>query len=126
MSTDTRDEQAHKLPAEVWVLIAANAVIALGYGVVAPVLPDYARHFGVSVSAATFIITAFALMRLIFAPAAGELVQRLGERHVYVSGLLIVLPVTSRPTSTPISDSGSAAMMAKGCANEPNCDARTM
>ena len=95
MSTDTRDEQAHKLPAEVWVLISANAVIALGYGVVAPVLPDYARHFGVSVSAATFIITAFALMRLIFAPAAGELVQRLGERHVYVSGLLIVAASTA-------------------------------
>ena len=53
-----------KLPGEVWVLIAANAVIALGYGVVAPVLPAYARHFGVSISAATFVITAFALMRL--------------------------------------------------------------
>ncbi|CAJ1507083.1 MFS transporter [[Mycobacterium] burgundiense] len=79
-----------KLPSEVWVLIASNAVIALGYGVVAPVLPEYARHFGVSISAATFVITAFALMRLLFAPAAGMLVQRLGERRIYVGGLLIV------------------------------------
>ncbi|ORA21238.1 MFS transporter [Mycobacterium aquaticum] len=79
-----------KLPGEVWVLIAANAVIALGYGVVAPVLPAYARHFGVSISAATFVITAFALMRLTFAPASGLLIQRLGERRVYVNGLLIV------------------------------------
>ncbi len=79
-----------KLPSEVWVLIASNAVIALGYGVVAPVLPEYARHFGVSISAATFVITAFALMRLVFAPAAGLLVQRLGERRIYVSGLVIV------------------------------------
>ena len=47
------------------MLITANAVIALGYGVVAPVLPQYARNFGVSISAATFVITAFALMRLV-------------------------------------------------------------
>jgi hypothetical protein len=32
-----------KLPGEVWVLIAANAVIALGYGVVAPVQRDIER-----------------------------------------------------------------------------------
>src|ERR1700752_1753152 len=79
-----------RLPREVWVLIASNAVIALGYGVVSPVLPQYARNFGVSISAATFVITAFALMRLLFAPATGVLIQRLGERRIYVSGLLIV------------------------------------
>jgi MFS family permease len=79
-----------KLPREVWLLVAANVVVALGYGVVAPVLPQYARHFGVSISAATFVITAFAVMRLVAAPPAGLLVQRLGERRVYISGLLIV------------------------------------
>ncbi len=79
-----------QLPREVWLLVGANFVVALGYGVVAPVLPQYARHFGVSISAATFIITAFALMRLVAAPPAGFLVQRLGERRVYISGLLIV------------------------------------
>ena len=79
-----------RLPREVWVLIASNAVIALGYGVVSPVLPQYARNFGVSISAATFVITAFALMRLLFAPATGLLIQRLGERRIYVSGLIIV------------------------------------
>ena len=84
------EEAQAKLPREVWVLIVSNAVIALGYGVVAPVLPQYARHFGVSISAATFVITAFAVMRLLFAPASGLLVQKLGERRIYVSGLLIV------------------------------------
>jgi MFS transporter, ACDE family, multidrug resistance protein len=79
-----------KLPGEVWVLVIANVVIALGYGVVAPVLPQYARDFGVSIGAATFVITAFALMRLVAAPASGVLVQRLGERRVYLAGLLIV------------------------------------
>jgi MFS family permease len=83
-------EAKEPLPREVWLLISANVVVALGYGVVAPVLPQYARHFGVSISAATFVITAFALMRLVAAPPAGLLVQRLGERRVYISGLLIV------------------------------------
>ena len=79
-----------KLPSEVWVLITANVVIALGYGVVAPVLPQYARDFGVSISAATFVITAFSLMRLLAAPASGLIIQKLGARRVYPSGLLIV------------------------------------
>ena len=89
------EEAQASLPREVWVLIASNAVIALGYGVVAPVLPQYARHFGVSLTAATFVITAFAVMRLVFAPASGLLVQKLGERRIYVSGLLIVAVSTA-------------------------------
>jgi ACDE family multidrug resistance protein len=90
-SADKPDKEAKpKLPREVWVLIAANVVIALGYGVVSPVLPQYARNFGVSISAATFVITAFSLMRLVSAPASGLLIEKIGERRVYLSGLLIV------------------------------------
>ncbi|CDQ42785.1 MAG: MFS transporter [Mycolicibacterium neoaurum] len=94
MSSRTEDDcqtgPKPRLPREVWILAAANFVVALGYGVVAPVLPQYARHFGVSIAAATFVITAFAIMRLAGAPPAGFLVQRLGERRVYISGLIIV------------------------------------
>ena len=92
---DCREATKPRLPREVWVLVAANVVVALGYGVVAPVLPQYARHFGVSISAATFVITAFAVMRLVGAPPAGLLVQRLGERRIYISGLLIVAVSTA-------------------------------
>lgn len=99
MSSTTEDDcpadSARRLPREVWVLVAANFVVALGYGVVAPVLPQYARHFGVSIAAATFVITAFAIMRLVGAPPAGFLVQRLGERRVYLSGLIIVAVSTA-------------------------------
>ncbi|WP_137146920.1 MFS transporter [Mycolicibacterium sp. CR10] len=97
MSSATEGDCSTKqrLPREVWVLVAANVVVALGYGVVAPVLPQYARHFGVSISAATFVITAFAVMRLVGAPPAGLLVQRLGERRIYISGLLIVAVSTA-------------------------------
>ncbi|MDG4664567.1 MFS transporter [Mycobacterium sp. 236(2023)] len=92
---ECQPQAKRRLPREVWVLVAANVVVALGYGVVAPVLPQYARHFGVSISAATFIITAFAVMRLVGAPPAGFLVQKLGERRVYISGLIIVAVSTA-------------------------------
>ncbi|GAA3584706.1 MFS transporter [Klugiella xanthotipulae] len=78
------------LPREVFVLISAAFVIALGYGIVAPVLPTYAREFGVSIGAASAIVSSFALMRLLFAPASGQLVQKFGEKRIYLSGLAIV------------------------------------
>jgi MFS transporter, ACDE family, multidrug resistance protein len=83
------------LPREAWVLIVVNVLAALGYGVISPVLPVFARTFGVSISAVTFAITVFSVMRLCFAPPTGLLVQRLGERPIYVSGLLIVAVSTA-------------------------------
>ncbi|WP_324192359.1 MFS transporter [Nocardia transvalensis] len=79
-----------RLPVEIWVLVGASFLIAIGFGLVAPALPQYARSFGVGVAAASAIVSAFALMRLLFAPVSGRLVQRLGERSVYLSGVLIV------------------------------------
>ncbi len=85
-----RGRKSTRLPREAWVLIGANAVAALGYGVVSPVLPAFARTFGVSMGAVTFAITIFSVMRLCFAPPTGLLVQRLGEQWVYLGGLLVV------------------------------------
>ncbi|MBF6276324.1 MULTISPECIES: MFS transporter [Nocardia] len=79
-----------RLPAETWVLIGAAFIIALGFGLVAPALPQFARSFGVGVAAASAIVSSFALMRLLFAPVSGRLVQRFGERALYLTGLLIV------------------------------------
>lgn len=72
------------------MLVGAAFTIAIGFGLVAPALPQYARGFGVGVAAASAIVSAFALMRLLFAPMSGRLVQKLGERPVYLGGLLIV------------------------------------
>jgi MFS family permease len=78
------------LPVEVWVLVAASFVIAVGFGILAPALPTFASSFGVSITAASLVISAFAFMRLSFAPVSGRLVNRFGERPVYVWGIVIV------------------------------------
>ena len=64
--------------AEIWILVGAAFVIAIGYGIVSPVRPAYARSFDVGVAAASVIVSAFAFFRLVFAPVGGELVSRLG------------------------------------------------
>jgi MFS family permease len=79
-----------RLPSEVWVLVAANFVIAAGFGLVAPALPTFARSFNVSVTAASVVVSSFAVARLLFAPASGRLVTALGERRVYLAGITIV------------------------------------
>lgn len=86
----TTQPEPSRIPREIWVLVAAAFVIALGYGLIAPVLPQYAQSFDVSLTAASALVSAFALFRLVFAPASGSLVTRLGEPAVYITGLLIV------------------------------------
>lgn len=79
-----------RLPREIWVIVAASVAISLGYGIVAPVLPRFAIQFGVTTTAATLVVSAFAFTRLAFAPAAGRLSGRLGERRMYLLGIFIV------------------------------------
>ncbi len=92
MTDADREEPAPptRLPREIWVLVAGAFVIAVGYGLVAPALPTFARSFDVGVTAASFVISAFAIFRLAFAPLSGRLVNRLGELRVYQTGLAIV------------------------------------
>lgn len=72
------------------MLVSANFVIAVGFGLVAPALPTFARSFDVSMTAASVVVSAFAVARLVFAPASGKLVTALGERRVYLAGISIV------------------------------------
>ncbi|MCA0437704.1 MAG: MFS transporter [Actinobacteria bacterium] len=84
------DEPRATVPREIWVLVAAAFCVALGFGFVSPILPAYARSFDVGVQAAAAIVSVFALMRLVFAPAGGALIGRFGERTIYLTGLLVV------------------------------------
>jgi len=78
------------MPPEVAVLTAVAFSVALGFGIVAPAIPLFAKAFGVTNFAAGAVISVFALVRFASAPVAGRLVNRLGERVVLASGIGIV------------------------------------
>jgi DHA1 family multidrug resistance protein-like MFS transporter len=78
------------LPPAIWVLAAISFCVALGFGIVAPAIPLFARSFGVSAFAASTVVSVFALTRLISSPISGALIEKIGERIVLTVGLIIV------------------------------------
>ncbi|MGH3566234.1 MAG: MFS transporter [Pseudonocardia sp.] len=79
-----------RLPREIWVLVGGAFMIAIGYGIVAPTLPVFIRSFDVGITAASAVVSVFALSRLLFAPVSGRLVTRFGETPAYLVGLAVV------------------------------------
>ena len=78
------------LPPEVRALTGVAFMVALGFGLVAPALPLFAREFGVGKAAAGAVVSVFALMRLVMAPFVGRLVNALGERVLLATGIGVV------------------------------------
>lgn len=78
------------LPKEVLALTGVSFSVALGFGIVSPVIPAFAKTFGVSTFASSAVISVFAAMRLLGASPAGWLINRIGERAVLWIGLSIV------------------------------------
>lgn len=78
------------LPVEVRALVVVAFMVALGYGIVAPSIPLFARQFGVGKAAAGAVISAFALTRLLTAPFVGRLVNAFGERAMLTTGIGVV------------------------------------
>ncbi|MCS4489853.1 MFS transporter [Corynebacterium sp. ES2794-CONJ1] len=89
------EEPTTKIPGSIKTLVAAAFIIALGFGFISPILPQYITSFNVGTAAAGFVISVFAISRLIFAPFAGRLVDALGSRTIYISGLLSVAVTTT-------------------------------
>lgn len=65
-------------------------VIMMGFGIVAPILPLYARSFGVDYGAAGLLISSFAFTRLAFDLVSGPTVDKLGERVSMAVGVIVV------------------------------------
>jgi MFS family permease len=79
-----------QLPREVWVLASVAFAVAIGFGIVAPAIPLFAKSFHVDTTKATAVISAFALARLVTAPVSGRVVDRFGERIVLAFGVGVV------------------------------------
>lgn len=78
------------LPREISVLVAASFFVAVGFGIVLPAIPIFARTFGVNNAAIGLIISMFAITRFASGLISGKLVDLFGERAVFSSGVLMV------------------------------------
>ena len=52
----------------------------LGFGLIIPLLPFYAEHFGASPAVVTLLMASYSLMQFIAAPILGSLSDRHGRR----------------------------------------------
>lgn len=84
------EQSRERLPAAIWVLVGGAFLVAVGYGMVAPILPVFVRTFDVGITAASFVVSVFALSRLVFAPAAGRVIARFGELPGFLVGVAVV------------------------------------
>jgi MFS family permease len=75
---------------EVRAATIGTFIIMLGYGIVSPVLPSYAKTFGVGYDAVGLLIAGFSFTRLLADPFCGRVIDRLGERATSVVGAVIV------------------------------------
>lgn len=71
-------------------ILPIAVVVALGFGMITPILPDYARDFGVSLAAVGMVQALFGLTRFGSGLIGGLVVDRFGERRSTITGLLIV------------------------------------
>ncbi|MGZ8603578.1 MAG: MFS transporter [Actinomycetota bacterium] len=75
---------------EVRAAVVGTFVIMLGFGIVSPVLPSYARSFDVGRDAVGLLISGFSFARLLSGPFVGQLIDRRGERAMVTLGAAIV------------------------------------
>ncbi len=76
-------------PAFVTALVIA-VVVALGFGLVVPVIPVFARSFGVGLFAASALVSVFALVRLLSNFYTGAMTDRIGTRLAVGWGAVVV------------------------------------
>lgn len=75
---------------EVRAAMLGTFVIMLGFGILAPVLPNYAKSFGVGYESVGLLISAFSFTRLVADPFVGRFIDRYGERSMSTLGAVWV------------------------------------
>lgn len=83
------------MPRDVLVLGLIAFFVALGFGVLVPVLPSFATHFGANDFMVGLVVSTFAAMRLATSPFCGRILARLGGRTTLAVGVFIVAASSS-------------------------------
>ena len=96
------------LPAGFGTIWTAVAVDLVGFGIVLPILPIYAKRFHTSSFQATLLVAAFSAASFVFSPFWGRVSDRFGRRPV----LLVSLAGTAVGSLLTGAASGFAMLMA--------------
>jgi MFS family permease len=70
--------------------VAASFFVAVGFGIVMPAIPVFAKSFGVNNAAIGLMVSAFAITRFSSGLISGTLVDKFGERAVFSTGVFMV------------------------------------
>lgn len=82
-------------------IIGLVFVLLMGFGLVLPTLPLFARSFGVGNDGAGLLIATFGFARLFGDLIGGSIVDRKGERWTAVTGLLVLAACSSATGAAP-------------------------
>ena len=69
------------------VIFLTVALDLVGFGMVVPLLPLYAKQFGASATQIAFLFASYSLMQFFFAPIWGRLSDRVGRRPVLLTSI---------------------------------------
>jgi DHA1 family tetracycline resistance protein-like MFS transporter len=70
------------------VIFVTVFIDLLGFGIIIPLLPFYAQHFGASAMVVGLLATSFSAMQFLFAPIWGRLSDVVGRRPIILAGLI--------------------------------------
>ncbi len=83
-----RPERARRMDAPMALILMTVVIDLIGFGIVLPILPLWAHHFGATATEIGILSATYSLMQVIFAPVWGRLSDRAGRRPVILITLL--------------------------------------
>lgn len=86
---------------EIRTSMVGTFIIMVGFGILSPILPLYARTFGVGLDSVGVLVASFSITRLIADPFTGIINERLGERRAVTLGAVVVGATTALAALAP-------------------------
>ena len=80
-------KERQPFPRGFWVIWTTVAVDLIGFGIVLPILPQYAERFGAGAAVIGVLSASFSLAQLVFAPVWGKLSDRIGRKPIIIISL---------------------------------------
>lgn len=74
--------------AQLGIIFLTVFIDLIGFGIVIPILPIYAQHFGANETVIGLLLGTYSLMQFLFSPVLGKISDRIGRRPVLLVSLL--------------------------------------